>query len=161
MREGQVSVVLSHEERYQSALEQAKVGLGEGGIPIGGALFLGDELIATGRNRRVQENSPIIHGEIDVFRAAGRPQHSWYGSLVLYTTLSPCYMCAGASSIYGVTTLVIGENTNFSESEDLLTSRGIEVIVLNDPETLEMFTDWTRAHQELWFEDIPDPRRQM
>lgn len=152
--------MLSHEERYQSALEEAKLGLSEGGIPIGGALYLGDELIATGRNRRVQEDSPIIHGEIDVFRAAGRPQPSWYGSLVLYTTLSPCYMCAGASSIYGVTTLVIGENRNFSESEDLLKSRGIEVIILDHPETLDMFTNWTSTHQELWFEDIPDPRRQ-
>ena len=72
----------------------------------------------------------------------------------------PCYMCAGASCIYGVTTLVIGENQNFSESEDLLKSRGINVIVLNDLETLEMFTDWTSSHQDLWFEDIPDPRRQ-
>ena len=159
-QEGQGSAVPSHEERYKVALEEARCGLQEGGIPIGGALYMGDELIATGRNRRVQEDSPIIHGEIDVFRAAGRPRASWYGSLVLYTTLSPCYMCAGASCIYGVTTLVIGENQNFSESEDLLKSRGINVIVLNDLETLEMFTDWTSSHQDLWFEDIPDPRRQ-
>lgn len=151
--------MLDHEQRYQAALEQALIGRDEGGIPIGGALYLGDELIAVGRNRRVQEDSPIIHGEIDVFRAAGRPQPSWYGSLVLYTTLSPCYMCAGASSIFGVTTLVIGENRNFSESEDLLKSRGIEVVVLDDPQTLDMFTQWTSVNQELWFEDIPDPRR--
>ena len=150
----------SHEARYRTAFDQAMQGLAEGGIPIGGALYLGDELLATGRNRRVQESSPIIHGEIDVFRNAGRPQPSWYGQLTLYTTLSPCYMCAGASSIYGITTLVIGENRNFSESEDFLKSRGVEIIVLDDPETLEMFGSWTAANQDLWFEDIPDPRRQ-
>jgi cytosine deaminase len=151
--------VSDHDDRYRVALEQAMLGLDEGGIPIGGALFIGDELVGAGRNRRVQEDSPIIHGEIDVFRSAGRPRFDRSKRLTLYTTLSPCYMCAGASMIYGVHTVVIGENKNFEESEKLLTSRGVELIVLDDPETLAMFTEWTRTHQELWFEDIPDPRR--
>ncbi len=150
----------SHSERYRRALDEALLGLSEGGIPIGGALYLDDVLLATGHNRRVQEGSPIIHGEIDVFRAAGRPKSDWHGRLTLYTTLSPCFMCAGASMIYGVTTVVIGENRNFQESEELLSRRGVELVVLDDPETLDMFTRWTSSNQELWFEDIPDPRRQ-
>lgn len=148
-----------HNERYQVALQQALTGRDEGGIPIGGALFLGDTLLGQGRNRRVQEDSPIIHGEIDVFRSAGRPQRSWQGDLTLYTTLSPCIMCAGASMIYGISTIVIGENRTFEASEAIMRASGIEIIVLDDLPTLSMFTEWTAANEELWFEDIPSPRR--
>ncbi len=142
------------EDRYQAALQAALKGLAEGGIPIGAALYAGDELVATGHNQRVQKSSPILHGEIDCLSNAGRPDPAWRGRMTLFTTLSPCYMCAGASMIYGISDIVIGENRTFSESEDLLVERGVRVHHLHDDSTIEMFDAWTRANPHVWFEDI-------
>lgn len=148
-----------HDERYRVALAQALQGRDEGGVPIGGALFLDDTLLAEGRNRRVQENSPIMHAEIDVLRAAGRPMPSWKGELTLYTTMSPCLMCSGAAVLYRVHTVVIGESQTFDANEDLLRQHGINVVTLHDAETLDMFTRWAADHRELWAEDTQDPSR--
>jgi cytosine/creatinine deaminase len=141
-------------EQYLSALSAAQRGLESGGIPIGSALYCGDTLIATGHNQRVQKSSPILHAEIDCLGNAGRPDPKWKGKLVLFTTLSPCYMCAGAALIYGVSEVVIGENKTFAESEDLLISKGIRIHQLQDEKTFAMFSDWTRKNPEIWFEDI-------
>ena len=142
------------EARYQAALQAALKGLAEGGIPIGAALYAGDTLVASGHNQRVQKSSPILHGEIDCLSNAGRPDPLWAGRMTLFTTLSPCYMCAGAALIYGVSDIVIGENSSFNESEELLAERGVRVHHLHDAATFDMFDAWTRANPHVWFEDI-------
>ena len=141
------------EERYERAREAALRGLREGGIPIGAALFIGDRLVSQGWNKRVQQDSPILHAEMDCLAKAGRPDLRWRGRRVLYTTLSPCFMCAGASLIFGLDEIVIGENRTVSESENLLASRGVVVRILDDEDTFEMFSSWAGTHKALWAED--------
>ncbi len=141
-------------DAYAVALQAARTGLAEGGIPIGSALFAGDRLLATGWNQRVQKSSAILHAEMDCLQNAGRPRASWGDRLVLYTTLSPCMMCAAASLIYGVTDVVIGDNKTFVAGEELLSRSGVTLHVINDEETIKMFSKWTLANPELWSEDI-------
>lgn len=138
----------------ETAIEQAKIGLSEGGIPIGAVLASDGEVLGAGRNRRIQLGSPIRHGETDALEVAGRQPAAVYQRSTMYTTLSPCDMCTGAILLYGIPRVVIGENRTFMGGEDLLRSRGVEVIVADDPECIRMMGDFITENPELWNEDI-------
>lgn len=136
------------------ALEEAEAGLTEGGLPIGAVLVRNGDVIGRGHNRRVQEGDPIAHGEMDCFRRAGRQRS--YADTVLYTTLSPCMMCAGTIAQFGVPRVVIGEAETFDGNRDFLEGRGIEVVVLNDPgcrDVMERFLS-VPENEATWLEDI-------
>jgi cytosine/creatinine deaminase len=139
----------------QQAIEQARIGRSEGGVPIGAAL-IADEgtVLAVGHNRRVQQNSAIRHGETDALENAGRLPASVYRRSTMYTTLSPCDMCTGAILLYGIPRVVMGENRTFVGGEDYLRARGVEVVDLDDPECFEMLEEFIAAHPEIWHEDI-------
>ena len=139
---------------YAAALASAREGMAEGGIPIGASLMVDGELLAVGRNRRVQLDSSIHHGETNCIENAGRQPASVYARSTIFTTLSPGFMCAGTILLYKIPRVVIGENENFQASEDLLRSHGVEIVVLDDPETKAMFKDWIEANPRLWNEDI-------
>ena len=139
------------------ALEQARAGRAEGGIPIGAALVADGEILAVGRNRRVQLGSAIRHGETDALEAAGRLPASRYRRATMYTTLSPCDMCTGAILLYDIPRVVIGENRTFVGGEDLLRSRGVELVVADDAECLALMTEFVAAEPQLWNEDIGEP----
>ncbi|MDQ8707148.1 nucleoside deaminase [Streptomyces sp. LHD-70] len=142
------------DELMKHAIKQARLGGAEGGIPIGAALVSGDELLAAGRNRRVQQASPTLHAEIDCLERAGRQPASVYRQATLFTTLSPCFLCTGAVLLYGIPRVVIGENRTFSTSEDLLRSHGVEVVVLDLDECAELMQEFIAARPQLWHEDI-------
>ncbi|MFV9672406.1 MAG: nucleoside deaminase, partial [Acidimicrobiia bacterium] len=125
-----------------TAIEQAKIGLSEGGIPIGAVLASDGTSLGAGRNRRIQLGSPIRHGETDALEVAGRQPAAVYQRSTMYTTLSPCDMCTGAILLYGIPRVVIGENRTFMGGEDLLRSRGVEVIVVDDPECVQMMDEF-------------------
>ena len=137
-----------------AALEEARTGLGEGGVPIGAALAIDGELVGTGRNRRVQQGSAIRHGETDCLENIGRLPASAYARATMATTLSPCDMCTGAILLYKIPRLIIGENQNFYGGEDLLRERGVEVVVVDDAECTAMMADFIAMNPELWNEDI-------
>lgn len=139
------------------AIEQAEVGWAEGGVPIGAVLVHGDTVLAVGRNRRVQQGSPIRHGETDCIDLAGRQPAQVYRASTLYTTLSPCYMCAGTSLLYNIPRIVIGENTSFEASEAWLTSHGVELTVMDDPRCRALMDRMMTERPEIWFEDIGEP----
>jgi creatinine deaminase len=145
---------MTDHEYLQAAIAEARVGLAEGGIPIGGALVVDGEIVAVGHNKRVQEGSAIKHGETDCLENAGRLPASVYARATMVTTLSPCDMCTGAILLYGIPRVIVGENTTFMGGEDYLRSRGVEVVVLDDPECIEMMTEFIAANPELWNEDI-------
>ncbi|HWH23415.1 MAG TPA: nucleoside deaminase [Candidatus Limnocylindria bacterium] len=136
------------------AIAQARAGRAEGGVPIGAALVVDGMVLGAGRNRRVQLGSPIRHGETDALEIAGRQPANVYRRATMYTTLSPCEMCTGAILLYGIPRVVIGENRTFRGAEDLLRSRGVEVVNLDSAECAEMMADFIAAHPELWYEDI-------
>ncbi|GAB3074117.1 deaminase [Nocardioides zeae] len=136
------------------AIAEARTGWEEGGVPIGAALVHRGELLATGRNRRVQLGSAIRHGETDCLENAGRQPARVYRESVLYTTLSPCYMCAGTAVLYGIPRIVVGENRSFQASEDWLRSHGITVDVVDDDECRELMERMMRERPEVWAEDI-------
>ena len=138
----------------EEAIAQARIGLEEGGIPIGAALVADGKVLGAGRNRRIQLSSPIRHGETDALEIAGRQPASVYRRSTMYTTLSPCDMCTGAMLLYGIPRVVIGENRTFMGAEDLLRSRGVEVIVADDPVCISLMTDFISSRPELWNEDI-------
>jgi cytosine deaminase len=138
----------------QAAIEEAEIGLREGGIPIGSVLVHRGRIIGRGRNRRVQQGSAIRHGEMDALEHAGRHPASVYRESVIYTTLSPCAMCSGAILLYGIPTVVVGENQTFLGEEALLRSRGVEVRVLQDRRCVELMARFIAANPELWNEDI-------
>lgn len=138
----------------QSAIEEASAGLAEGGIPIGSVIVHRDRIIGRGHNRRVQKGSAILHGEMDAFENAGRQPANVYGESVLYTTLSPCAMCSGAILLYGIPKVVVGENRTFMGEEDWLRSRGVEVVVLQDPTCIEVMRTFIASRPDLWSEDI-------
>lgn len=139
---------------YQLALEEAKKGLSEGGIPIGAVLVHKDQVLGRGHNKRVQEGSTIKHGETDCMENAGRQKAEVYQQSTLYTTLSPCDMCTGTILLYKIPRVVIGENKNFKGNEDLLKARGVEVILLNDAESIKMMETFIKENPSLWNEDI-------
>jgi creatinine deaminase len=141
-------------EFMQAALEEAERGLREGGIPIGSVLVHRDLILGRGHNRRVQRGSAVLHGEMDALENAGRQPAQVYRESVLYTTLSPCAMCSGAILLYGIPTVVIGENQTFVGEEDLLRSRGVSVTVLQDATCIRLMTEFIREHPEVWNEDI-------
>jgi cytosine deaminase len=147
---------LSVEDRrwLDVAIGDARAGLGEGGIPIGAALVADGRLLASGHNRRVQGGSAIRHGETDALENAGRQPASVYRRSTMYTTLSPCDMCTGAILLYGIPRVVIGENQTFLGGEDLLHSRGVEVVLADDEQCVTLMTDFIAARPELWNEDI-------
>jgi len=136
------------------AIEQARIGLAEGGVPIGAALVVDGEVVAVGRNRRVQQNSAIRHGETDALENAGRLPASVYRRAAMYTTLSPCDMCTGAILLYGIPRVVIGENRTFVGGEDYLRSRGVEVVNLESEECVELMTEFIAEQPGIWNEDI-------
>ena len=138
----------------EAAKEEARRGRAEGGIPIGGALVVDGRLLGSGHNRRVQNGSPIHHGETDALERAGRQPASVYRRATMYTTLSPCDMCTGAILLYEIPRVVIGENRTFLGSEDYLRQRGVQVVVLDDPECVEMMSTFIAQNSELWNEDI-------
>jgi len=136
------------------AVEQARIGRAEGGVPIGGALVVDGKVVGVGRNRRVQMNSAIRHGETDALENAGRLPASVYRRATMYTTLSPCDMCTGAILLYGIRRVVMGENRTFVGGEDLLRSRGVEVVNLDSDECYELLQGFVLEHPEIWNEDI-------
>ena len=136
------------------ALEEARRGRDEGGVPIGAALVVDGQVVAVGHNRRVQEGSAIKHGETDCLEAAGRLPASVYARATMVTTLSPCDMCTGAILLYKIPRVIIGENRTFLGGEELLRSRGVEVVVLDDAECIELMEDFIAREPALWNEDI-------
>ena len=138
----------------QAAIDEARQGLAEGGIPIGSVLVHNGKIIGRGHNRRVQQGSAILHGEMDALENAGRLPASVYQESVLYTTLSPCPMCTGAILLYGIPKVVVGENQTFMGEEDLLRARGVIVEVVQDPACIALMRAFIAAKPELWNEDI-------
>jgi creatinine deaminase len=138
----------------RAALDEARLGLEEGGIPIGSVLVYQDRVLGRGHNRRRQAGSAILHAEMDALERAGRQPASVYRQCTLYTTLSPCAMCSGAILLYGIPRVVIGENRTFVGEEDLLRSRGVSLEVVQDPACERLLADFIRRHPELWNEDI-------
>ena len=138
----------------QAAIAEAQAGFAEGGIPIGSVLVHRGAVIGRGHNRRVQQGSAILHGEMDALENAGRQSAQVYRESVLYTTLSPCAMCSGAILLYGIPRVVIGENLTFMGEEDLLRSRGVAVEVLQDSYCIALMREFNAQHPALWNEDI-------
>ena len=146
---------MDHMSFLELAKQEARTGRAEGGIPIGAALVADDgTVLGVGHNRRVQQASAIRHGETDALERAGRLPASVYARSTMYTTLSPCSMCTGAILLYGIPRVVIGENRTFIGDEDLLRSRGVEVVVMDDAECVSMMKDFIAAEPTLWNEDI-------
>jgi cytosine deaminase len=141
-------------ELLAAAIEQARIGRAEGGVPIGAAILIDGEVVAAGRNRRVQLGSAIRHGETDALEAAGRLPASAYRRATMATTLSPCDMCTGAILLYGIPRLVIGENHTFVGGEDLLRARGVDLVNLDSSECFELMRGFIAEHPEIWNEDI-------
>ena len=137
-----------------AAIEEARKGLMEGGIPIGSVLVLDNKIVGRGHNRRVQQGSAILHAEMDCLENAGRLRADDYRKATLYSTLSPCDMCSGAALLYGIPRVVIGENRTFRGPEEYLRSRGVELTVVNDAECITLMTAFIRDHPKLWNEDI-------
>lgn len=138
----------------KEAINEAKIGLAEGGIPIGSVLVHNGQVIGKGHNKRVQQKSVVLHGEMDALENAGRLPASVYRASAIYTTLSPCPMCTGAILLYGIPKVVIGENKTFKGSEQLLREHGVEVVVVNDPECIQMMEEFIDKNPALWNEDI-------
>ena len=137
-----------------AAVEEAHIGMAEGGIPIGSVLVVDGEIVGRGHNRRIQEGSAIKHAEMDCLENAGRMPGADYRKAVLYSTLSPCDMCSGAVLLYGIPRVVIGENRTFQGPEEYVRSRGVDVEVVDDPECIAIMERFISDRPELWHEDI-------
>jgi len=138
----------------RAAVREAEAGLKEGGIPIGSVLTYRGTILGRGHNRRVQKGSVVLHGEMDALENAGRQTAAVYRECTIYTTLSPCAMCAGAILLYGIPRVIVGENRTFRGEEDLLRSRGVEVINFEDPACISLMETFIRENPVLWNEDI-------
>ena len=138
----------------QAALDEARLGLDEGGIPIGSVLVIDNQIVGRGHNRRVQQNSVLLHAEMDCLDNAGRLSVGEYRRATLYSTLSPCDMCSGTALLYGIPRVVIGENRTFRGPEEYVLSRGVQLNVLDDQECYQLMQDFIAFHPELWNEDI-------
>lgn len=145
---------MTNDPFLQAAIDEARQGLDEGGIPIGSVLVHDGKILGRGHNRRIQNGSPILHGEMDALENAGRHPAHVYRESVLYTTLSPCAMCSGAILLYGIPKVIIGENQTFLGEEALLRSRGVALEVVQDEACIEMMTRFIEERPELWNEDI-------
>ncbi|HET9756272.1 MAG TPA: nucleoside deaminase [Candidatus Limnocylindrales bacterium] len=145
---------MTDQEFLDVAIEQARIGRDEGGVPIGAALVVDGRVLGAGHNRRVQLGSAIRHGETDALEEAGRLPAAVYRRATMYTTLSPCDMCTGAILLYGIQRVVLGENRTFLGGEDLLRSRGVEVVNLDSAECVALMDEFIAAHPEIWNEDI-------
>ena len=141
----------------RAALEEAKKGLAEGGIPIGSVLVIDGSIVGRGHNRRIQQESAILHAEMDCIENAGRLKASDYHRATLYSTLSPCDMCSGTTLLYKIPRLVVGENQTFHGPESYLRSRGVDLLVLNEQECIRLMTDFIENNPKLWHEDIGEP----
>lgn len=137
-----------------AALAEAEAGRDEGGIPIGSVLVIDGEIVGRGHNRRVQDDSTVLHAEMDCLERAGRRAAADYRRSVLYSTLSPCDMCSGAVLLYGIPLVVVGENRTFRGPEEHLRSRGVDVEVVDDPRCTDLMTAFIAEHPTLWHEDI-------
>jgi cytosine deaminase len=138
----------------QAAIQEARQGVTEGGIPIGSVIMHRDTILGRGHNRRVQKSSAILHGEMDALENAGRQSAAVYRECVLYTTLSPCSMCSGAILLYGIRRVIIGENKTFMGEEELLRARGVSIEVAQSEECIQMMEEFIRKNPKLWNEDI-------
>jgi len=138
----------------QAAIEEARLGLAEGGIPIGSVLVIDKKIVGRGHNRRVQRESAILHAEMDCFENAGRLRARDYQRSILYSTLSPCDMCSGTALLYKIPRIVIGENKTFQGPEDYLRSRGIQLEILQDESCIHLMEQFIKVTPELWNEDI-------
>ncbi len=138
----------------QAAINEARKGLEEGGIPIGSVLVHEGRIIGRGRNRRVQQGSAVLHGEMDALENCGRQPASVYRECVIYTTLSPCAMCSGAIVLYGIPRVVVGENHTFMGEEEWLASRGVKVEVMQSAECIALMEEFIASEPRLWSEDI-------
>ena len=138
----------------EAAIEEARLGLSEGGIPIGSVLVLDGEIVGRGHNRRVQRGSAVLHAEMDALENAGRMSGADYRRSVLYSTLSPCDMCSGAVLLYGIERVIVGENQTFRGPEDYVRSRGVDLLVVDDPSCVDMMETFIAERPELWNEDI-------
>jgi cytosine deaminase len=137
-----------------AAVEEAELGLAEGGIPIGSVLVIDGEIVGRGHNRRVQQASAILHAEMDCIERAGRLPAAAYRRSVLYSTLSPCDMCSGTSLLYGIPRIVVGENQTFQGPEDYMRARGVDIDVVDDPRCVELMNRFIADRPDLWNEDI-------
>ena len=137
-----------------AAIEEANKGLEEGGIPIGSVLVIDEEIVGRGHNRRVQNGSAILHAEMDCIENAGRLKASDYKKATLYSTLSPCDMCSGTALLYKIPKIVIGESETFKGPEDYLRSRGVELVILNNPECIKLMENFIKAKPKVWNEDV-------
>ena len=142
------------DEFMAAAITEAKVGMAEGGIPIGSVLVHRGKILGRGHNRRVQSGSPILHGEMDALENAGRLEANVYTESIVYTTLSPCAMCSGAILLYRIPRVVVGENVTFIGEEDLLRTRGVVVEVLQESSCIELMKEFIKRNPKLWNEDI-------
>lgn len=140
-----------------AAIEEAELGLAEGGIPIGSVLVIDNEIVGRGHNRRVQGGSAILHAEMDCLENAGRLTASQYLKSTLYSTLSPCDMCSGAALLYKIPNIVVGENKTFCGPEDYVRTRGVDVEIVNDQRCIALMEKFIAEHPELWNEDIGEP----
>ncbi len=138
----------------QAAIDEAKQGLAEGGIPIGSVLVIDGKIVGRGHNRRVQKGSAILHAEMDCLENAGRLTARDYQRAVLYSTLSPCDMCSGTALLYGIPRVVIGENRTFQGPEEYIRSRGVKLEIVDDQTCIQLMRDFIAAKPELWNEDI-------
>jgi cytosine deaminase len=145
---------MSTDRFLEAAIEEARQGLKEGGIPIGSVIVHGDQIIGRGHNRRVQKRSAILHGEMDALENAGRQPAAIYRDCRVYTTLSPCAMCTGAILLYGIPYVIVGENQTFKGEEELLSSRGVSLEVVQNAECIELMRNFIRDNSALWNEDI-------
>lgn len=142
------------DEFLEAAFEEAKKGYAEGGIPIGSVLVYEGKIIGRGHNKRVQNGSVVLHGEMDALENAGRQPASVYAKCTLYTTLSPCPMCSGTVLLYGIPKVVIAENKTFMGEEELLKSRGVDVVLANHEGCYQLMQQFIKEKPELWNEDI-------
>lgn len=137
-----------------AAIEEARKGMDEGGIPIGSVLVINDQIVGRGHNQRVQKGSAVLHAEMDCLENAGRINASDYRRATLYSTLSPCDMCSGAILLYGIPKVVIGENRTFCGPESYTSSRGVEIVVVDNQECRQLMETFIKSNPELWNEDI-------
>jgi cytosine/creatinine deaminase len=142
------------DEFLSAAIDEAKKGLAKGGIPIGSVLVIDGKIVARGHNQRVQKGSSVLHAEMDCLENAGRLSASDYRRATLYSTLSPCDMCSGAVLLYGIPKVVVGENKTFQGPEDYVRSRGVDLVLANNAECIQLMEDFIQANPTLWNEDI-------